>query len=118
MTRLARRAYVWLAVAAVVGAAPKGTHAETVFVKYRGALDLQPFECEWITRSSLVKRLCYDRDQQYVVANLNGTYYHYCAMPPRVVEDWRTSESMGRFFNQQVKGRFDCRVSPPPDYKG
>jgi len=116
MTRLHRRAYVWFAIAAVLVAAPKGAHAETVFVKYRGALDLEPFDCEWITRSSLVKRLCYDRDQQYVVVNLDGTYYHYCAIPPHVVEAWSTAESMGRFFNQQVKGRFDSRVSPPPDY--
>ena len=118
MKRLTRQLVAWLAVAATLVAAPWATPAETVFVKYRGALDLQPFECEWITRSSLVKRLCYDRDQQYVVVNLNGTYYHYCSMPPRVVEAWRAAESMGQFFNQQVKGRFDCRVSPPPDYKG
>jgi hypothetical protein len=116
--QLTRRRAAWLAGVATLVATPWVTHAETVFVKYRGSLDLQPFECEWITRSSLVTRLCYDHDQQYLVVNLNGTYYHYCAIPPRVVDAWRSAESMGRFFNQQVKGRFDCRVSPPPDYKG
>lgn len=116
MRNATRRAVAWLAVAATLAAAPCVTHAETVFVKYRGSLDLQPFDCEWITRSSLVKRLCYDPKHQYVVVNLNGTYYHYCAMPPGLVDAWRTADSMGRFFNSQVKGRFDCRISPPPDY--
>ena len=29
-------------------------HAETVNVKYRGPVDLAPFQCESVTRSSLV----------------------------------------------------------------
>lgn len=104
------------ALALIAAIAPFAAFADTVYVKYRGELDLAPFDCAWITRSSLVKRLCYDREQQYVVVNLNGTYYHYCAVPPGVVNAWRSADSMGRFFNAQVKGRFDCRTSPPPDY--
>ena len=74
VTRLARRRVTWLAVAATLVAAPCVTHAETVFVGYRGSPDLQPFDCEWITRSSLVKRRSYDRGQQYVVVNLRGSF--------------------------------------------
>jgi hypothetical protein len=36
-------------------------HAETVNVKYRGPVDLRPFQCQDVTRSSLVRRVCYDR---------------------------------------------------------
>ena len=104
------------ALALIAVTAPLATSADTVHVKYRGNLDLAPFDCEWITRSSLVNRLCYDRKHQYVVVNLNGTYYHYCAIPPGVVNAWRSADSMGRFFNAQVQGRFDCRTSPPPEY--
>lgn len=92
--------------------------AETVDVKYRGAVDLKPFACEWVQRSSLVTRLCYDASERYVIVQLNpGTYYHYCGVPANVVLDWRRAESMGKFFNANVKGRFDCRVTPPPAYR-
>jgi hypothetical protein len=58
--------------------------AETVIVKYRGPVDLSHFDCEQITRSSVVKRLCYDSAEKYVIVNLTGTYYHYCkCLQPR-----------------------------------
>ena len=99
----------------VLAAAPAS--AESVFVKYRGPVDLAPFSCEWVTRSSLVQRLCYDPREQYVIVNLTGTYYHYCEIPPSTVAAWRAADSMGRFYNAAVKGRFDCRVNRIPEYR-
>lgn len=90
--------------------------AEAVDVKYRGSVDLSPFKCEWIDRSSLVKRVCYDAKERYVIVNLTGTYYHYCQVPGSVVAEWLDAESMGRFYNATVKGRFDCRVLRAPAY--
>jgi hypothetical protein len=46
-------ALVLLAGASVIS--PKLATAETVVVKYRGPVDLSPFACEWVTRSSVVK---------------------------------------------------------------
>lgn len=89
---------------------------EKVFVKYRGMVDLAPFACETITRSSLVQRLCYDAIERYVIVLLTGTYYHYCEVPPNVVNAWRDADSMGRFYNANVKGNFDCRVLRVPPY--
>ncbi|RYH52567.1 MAG: KTSC domain-containing protein, partial [Alcaligenaceae bacterium] len=59
--------------------------AEKVMVKYRGQVDLAPFTCEDSPQSSLVKRLCYDAKQQYVLVNLQGTWYHYCEVPAATV---------------------------------
>jgi hypothetical protein len=98
------------------GLAPASVVAETVYVKYRGPLDLSNLQCEWVTRSSLVQRLCYDKGNQYVVVSLQGTYYHYCAVPPSVVSQWRAADSMGKYFNAAIKGRYDGRVNPVPAY--
>lgn len=54
------------------------TQAETVAVKYRGVVPLDKFQCQDIDRSSLVRRVCYDVTQHYMVISLKGTYYHYC----------------------------------------
>ncbi len=60
---------------------PLDAIAETVYVKYRGMVDLKPFECETITRSSFINRLCYDEKEKYVIVILKSTYYHYCEVP-------------------------------------
>ena len=96
---------------------PQVAGAETVVVKYRGAVDLKPFKCETTYQSSVVKRLCYDAKEEYVVVSLNGTYYHYCEVPAFVVSGWRASNSMGDYFNKNIKGHFDCRVNRVPAYR-
>ena len=105
-----------LAIALTVGLSGAAL-AETVNVKYRGPVDLAPFQCESINRSSLVTRVCYDRKEQYMVIGLQGTYYHYCEIDAGTVAALRGAESMGRFFNANIKGRFDCRTHRVPAYK-
>ena len=93
------------------------TSAETVNVKYRGVVDLKPFNCETITRSSLVNRVCYDSRESYMIINLQGTYYHYCEIDPGTVSRLLRAHSMGRYYNQFIKGNFDCRTRRLPTYR-
>jgi hypothetical protein len=104
-------------IAALVLVLSAVAHAETVNVKYRGPIDLGPFQCESVSRSSLVTRVCYDRKEQYMVIGLQGTYYHYCEIDPGTVAALRGAASMGRFYNSNIKGRFDCRTHRAPAYK-
>jgi hypothetical protein len=61
--------------------------SETVEVKYRGTIDLKTFDCRDINRSSFIQRVCYDKAQSYMIIALNGTYYHYCELAHRFVDD-------------------------------
>ena len=88
--------------------------AESIYVKFRGNLDLAPFKCESVNRSSVVKRLCYDSKEQYAIVNLKGTYYHYCEIPSKGISDRREAPSMGGFYRSQVKGNYDGRVYSVP----
>ena len=45
-----------------------------------------------------------------------GTYYHYCAIDADTISSLLSAPSMGRFFNSEIKGRFDCRVNPVSSY--
>ncbi len=103
----------FLVLCSVVGLA----NAETVNVKYRGPVDLKTFTCEAIARSSLVKRVCYDQREQYMIINLQGTYYHYCEIDARTVTALFGASSMGRYYNAAIKGNFDCRTRRVPAYK-
>ncbi|MHC2332844.1 hypothetical protein [Bradyrhizobium sp. USDA 4454] len=52
--------------------------AETIDVKYYGKLDLAPFACTAVSRSSFINRACYDQSQQFMVVQLRSVYYPYC----------------------------------------
>jgi hypothetical protein len=90
--------------------------AESVFVKYRGAVDLKSFDCKDLTRSSFIDRVCYDRSKEYMLISLNGTYYHYCEIDASTVSALLDASSMGRFYNANIKSQFDCRVHRVPAY--
>lgn len=87
--------------------------AESVSVKYRGSVELAKFSCRG-TDSSLVHRICYRANRQYLIAQVGGEYYHYCRMPQVVVNKWLAAPSLGSFYNAQVKGRYDCREGGVP----
>jgi KTSC domain len=76
--------------------------AETVNIKYRGPIDLKPFTCT-NTVSSFVNRVCYDT-KSYMLILLNNTWYHYCEIDAGTVASLLSAESLGRFYNANIKG--------------
>lgn len=98
-----------------------GAVAETVEVKYRGPVDLKNFDCT-DTVSSLVNRVCYDKQHAYVLILLKTAWYHYCEVDATTVSDLLSAESKGRFYNAKIKdsatdGKFSCRNKTPPSYQ-
>lgn len=81
--------------------------SETVYVKYKGLVDLRSFTCTK-TVSSLVQRVCYNDSMRYMLLDLNGTYYHFCGVNNGIVNALLNADSKGRFFNATIKGRFNC----------
>ncbi len=73
-------------------------------------VDLAPFSCTDVERSSFVRRVCYDKANQYMLISLNGVYYHYCAIDAATVASLMSADSVGSYYNATIKGRFDCRI--------
>ena len=103
-----------IALALALSVLPSFVSAESVYVKYRGEVELKPFDCTNISRSSFITRVCYDRRAQNMLISLNGTFYEYCGIDPSTVSSLLSANSMGRFYNTDIKGRFDCRIYPIP----
>ena len=93
-----------------------GKSTELVSVKYQGMVDVSRMQCETVTRSSFINRLCYDATEKYTVVLLQNEYFHYCGVPSNVISNWREADSMGRFYGKNIKSNFDCRLSTPPAY--
>ena len=87
--------------------------SETIDVGDRESVDLKNFECRDITRSSIVQRVCYDRDQSRLIVAVNGAYDQYCNLPAATFEALMDAPSMGQFFNRNIRGAsgtsFACR---------
>ena len=105
-----------LSLSVLIGAVG-ACRSETVDVKYRGPVDLAPFKCEAVDRSSFIRRVCYDASNSYMIVLLNQTYYHYCDIDRVTVDTFEAAESMGRYFNASIKGHFDCQTGRVPSYR-
>jgi hypothetical protein len=114
MGRGAKALLVGGAIIALVAIGALRTSSEIVDVRYRGPVDLKHFSCTNVERSSVVKRVCYDQSNHYMVISLNGIYYHYCEIDNATVTSLLAADSKGHFYNAAIKGRFDCRKSRVP----
>jgi hypothetical protein len=88
--------------------------AETVNVDHRGALDLTPFACQDITRSSLVNRVCYDAANRTMIVQVKTAYSQYCDVPETTRDSFLNAPSMGQYYNANIKGSgaaapYQCR---------
>ena len=92
--------------------------SKTIYVKYIGEvqvnnnhlvqMDLKP--------SSLVKDMYYDDEGKYVIVKLKSTYYNYCGIDSMVINKWIRSTSIGQYYIYNIKGNYDCRIYPIPEY--
>ena len=99
---------VALLLLVVSGFAAFTANADTVDVKYVGKVDLSDFDCESITRSSFIRYTCYDSRTSRSVVQLNSTWYQYCGVPDSEYDRWLDAESMGRYFNANIKRQYGC----------
>ena len=77
--------------------------SETIDVGDRESVDLKNFECRDITRSSIVQRVCYDREQSRLIVAVNGAYDQYCNLPAATFDALMGAPSMGQFFNRHIR---------------
>ncbi|MBD2677448.1 MULTISPECIES: KTSC domain-containing protein [Nostoc] len=80
-----------------------------------------PFEEEPIgmlpVSSSMAAAVGYDPDEQILQVEFqNGAIYQYLGVDEDTWEDLHASDSIGSFFNQEIKGRYECDRIDGNDY--
>lgn len=93
--------------------------AEIVDVRDRGPLHLKPFNCQDITRSSVISRVCYDDASGRMLVQADAAYRQYCDLPKDTLDAFLNAPSMGRFFRTNIEGAdgsgpYDCRTHKVP----
>jgi hypothetical protein len=97
------------------------TDAETIDVERRGAVDLKPFACQDITRSSMINRVCYDAANRSMIVQLKTAYAQYCEVPEAALDRFLNAPSMGQYYKSKIKGSgaeapYECRTDRAPKY--
>ena len=91
-----------------------------VTVKYRDTLvnvAAAGFTALARTDGDVLRRAWYDAPARYLVVDLGGALYHYCACAPRDWDSLEQSADLDDHYTNAIKGRFDCRtVGIVPDY--
>ena len=89
-----------------------------IYVKYRtnGPVDIHASNFEPLNKSgAIVRGAWYDKSQEYMIIDLNGTYYQYCGIQASTW-DWLKSVDSDAYYQTDIRGDFDCRVNHVPDY--
>jgi hypothetical protein len=93
--------------------------ADVVDVKDRGAVDLKPFNCQDITRSSVISRVCYDSESRRMLVQRLAAYQQYCDLPKDTLDAFLNAPSMGQYFRANIEGAdgsgpYACRTRKMP----
>ena len=89
-----------------------GVTVETIEVPDRGAVNLETFACMDTPRSTVVQRVCYDSDRNYLLVNVGGTYREYCRLSVPVFQAFLVAPSMGQFQRRKLStGEFACSIA-------
>ena len=99
--------------------APSATNNQKLItVKYYGTVEVNDdnFQELELKPSSFVHEMYYDKNNNYLLVRLKNTYYHYCSIPSRVINDWASSSSLGRYYNSNIRGNYSCENKSVPQY--
>ncbi len=94
--------------------------ADWVTVKYRDT-PVDVSQMDVLDRSGGdVRQAWYDRSNRYLVIDLNGTKYHYCAVSPSDWSEFKSADLLEAHYRQHYyQGIHDCReVGMVPSYAG
>ena len=88
---------------------------ETVDVENRGPVELKPFNCQDITRSSVISRVCYDSENRRMLVQRHAAYQQYCDLPKDTLDAFLNAPSMGQYFRANIEGAdgsgpYTCRT--------
>jgi len=96
--------------------------AETVDVTDRGPVDLKPFNCQDVTRSSVISRVCYDAESRRMLVQHHAAYQQYCDLPKDKLDAFLNAPSMGWYYRANIEGAdgsgpYACRTDKVPSYQ-
>jgi len=60
--------------------------------------------------STAIRKIGYDSESHnmYIDFEDSDPYYTFCGVPESIFQDFITSSSVGRYYHQYIKDKYDC----------
>jgi hypothetical protein len=94
--------------------ATRQAHCEVGDREAFGLSDLGAMECVEVTRSRLVRRICYDEFARNMLVEIAGTYWRFCGVDRATAEAFLDAKSMTRYF-AHARRTYGCASASAPD---
>jgi KTSC domain-containing protein len=65
-----------------------------------GPAELESFDCVEVTRSRMIRRVCYDELSQNMIVDVGGTYRQFCGVERATAEAFLEARSMAQYFSR------------------
>lgn len=62
------------------------------------------------TKSSFIRGSWYDKENSYLIMDLDGRNYQYCGVNEEIWFAYKNAESFGIYFNENIKGNYQCHL--------
>jgi hypothetical protein len=63
-------------------------------------IELDEFKCVEVTRSRMIRRVCFDEFSQIMVVDFSGKYRQFCRVGRSTAEAFLHVKSMAQYFSQ------------------
>lgn len=83
------------------------TKNENVDVKYNGKVEVSEYE-SFSKESSFIKTNYYSEKERKLIIGIKNTSYQYCNVPKSIWVSYKNSESLGKYYNKNIKNKFSC----------
>ena len=70
-------------------------------------LERESLACVEMTRSRVIRRICYDEFRQYMVVDFEGRYREFCRVERETAEAFLQARSLAQFFSQ-IRRKHSC----------
>jgi len=104
----------WCAIVLSLLLAIGEAYCQIVDVEGVGTIDFDALECVEVTRSRVIRRICYDEWNQYMLVDVEGRYRLFCRVEKTTVEAFLHTKSMAQFFSQ-IRRQHSCPGRQGPD---
>ena len=97
----------WCVIGLCLLLAAGEARCESASVEGAVPLELESLECVEMTRSRVIRRICYDEFRQYMVVDFEGRYREFCQVERETAEAFLQAKSLAQFFSQ-IRRKHPC----------
>jgi hypothetical protein len=78
-------------------------------------VDLSAFTCADVTVSRLLKRVCYEPERRYLLAEIGGRFYAHCNVAEKAIGEMLEAESVPAYYLTEIRAGHRCSKSELPE---